>query len=250
MLRLALILAAVASIGVAGFTFFEATPKVQTLVTTLKDTNDKLTKSEGERTKAVAEAKAAKTEMEKKARELSETKQDLEKSQTEEATQRARADKASTELAKTQKERNESREELARWLALGVKPEEINGLKADLKKAKEDIEVAEVDKKSLNHRIDGLESRLHRYEGDTAPPIEMPGLRGKVVAVDRKWNFIVIDVGSDKAKEQGVIMISRGDKLVGKARIVRVEEKRSIANLLPEWSQDLSLIAEGNSVVY
>jgi hypothetical protein len=116
--------------------------------------------------------------MEKKARELSETKQDLEKSQTEEATQRARADKASTELAKTQKERNESREELARWLALGVKPEEINGLKADLKKAKEDIEVAEVDKKSLSHRIDGLESRLHRYEGDTAPPIEMPGLRG------------------------------------------------------------------------
>jgi len=41
-------------------------------------------------------------------------------------------------------------------------------------------------------------------------------------------------------------MISRGSKLVAKAKLTRVEANRSIANVLPEW--DLAQVQEGDQV--
>ena len=45
---------------------------------------------------------------------------------------------------------------------------------------------------------------------------------------------------------KGVLMISRGSKLVAKAKLTRVEANRSIANVLPEW--DLAQVQEGDQV--
>lgn len=250
MLRLALIFGLLASVAGLVVSLVVTKPKVTELAENLTKTKSDLTASETARLKSDSEAKAAKLVAEKAAKDLSETKQELETSKAEEVTQHSRADRLANDLSKASKERNEAREELSRWELTGIKPEQVSVLKSDVKKANEMIAVVESEKKLLARKVDTLESRLHRYEADTEPPVEMPGLRGKVLAVDAKWNFIVIDTGSDVAKENGVVLIRRDDKLVGKARIVRVESQRSFANLLPEWQQANYSVAEGDSVLY
>jgi hypothetical protein len=46
------------------------------------------------------------------------------------------------------------------------------------------------------------------------------GLRGKILAVDPKYDFVVLNIGEDQgAKERGVMMVDRDGKLLGKVRI-------------------------------
>lgn len=76
---------------------------------------------------------------------------------------------------------------------------------------------------------------------------ELPPVSGKVVAVDPKWNFIVLDMGAEHGLvPKGILMISRGSKLVGKAKLTRVDADRSIANVLPGW--DLRQVQEGDQI--
>ena len=65
--------------------------------------------------------------------------------------------------------------------------------------------------------------------------------------MDPKWNFIVLDMGAEHGLvPKGVLMISRGSKLVAKAKLTRVEANRSIADVLPGW--DLGQVQEGDQV--
>jgi hypothetical protein len=45
-------------------------------------------------------------------------------------------------------------------------------------------------------------------------------------------------------------MVRRGDKLVGKVKIVTVEANRSVANVLPTWKQGDVAVAAGDQVLY
>jgi hypothetical protein len=75
------------------------------------------------------------------------------------------------------------------------------------------------------------------------------GTKGNVVAVDPKWNFVVLDLcATNKMLEGGVLMVHRNSKLVGKVRISEVLENRSIASLMPGWR--LADIEEGDQVIY
>ena len=80
-------------------------------------------------------------------------------------------------------------------------------------------------------------------------PILPAGLKGKVLAVDSKWNFVVLDVGEKQgALKNGVLMISRNTKLVAKVKIASLEGERSIANIIPGW--DLAEVREGDQALY
>ena len=69
------------------------------------------------------------------------------------------------------------------------------------------------------------------------------------MAVDAKWSFVVLDVGTEQgALERGEMLVNRNGKLVAKIRITTVERNRCIANVLPEWSW--SNILEGDQVIY
>ena len=188
---------------------------------------------------------------ERVSRELTDTKSLLEAAATDAQQQRGRADRLQTDLTKVTKDRNEAQESLAAWKVLGVQPEQISQLRADLKKTADERDTFATQEKIFLRNIEQLQNRLARYEGDREKPVEMPGLKGSVVAVDPQWQFVVLDVGEQQgAKERGVVMVRRGDKLVGKARIITVEPSRSVANLLPGWKQGDVGIQVGDSVLY
>lgn len=250
MLRIALILALLTAAGALVVTQFVTKPKVVELDENLKTTTENLNQTTTAKNKAESEAKAAKAAAEATAKELASTKTERDTAQEEAAKQTARADKLNNDLTTVTKARNEAQQELAQWQALNIKPDQVRVLQADLKKTTEQRDELEVLKKGVEKMLARTEAELRKYKGDDTV-VEMPGLKGTVVATDSQWNFVVLDVGENGgAKPGGIVMVRRGDKLVGKAKIMTVEANRSIANLLPGWKQGDVAVAAGDVVLY
>ena len=251
MLRLALVLALVAGIIALVVNFAVTKPAIEAQTEDLTKTKADLASTTVAKDTAVAEAKVSKANADKSAKELSETKVSLETASTEASTQKTRADKLATDLSKASKDRNEAQQELARWQVLNVQPEQVAKLQNDFKDATEAKAVLGEEKKIFIRKVANLQVRLDRYENSEDRPVEMPGLKGSVLAVDPKWDFVLLDIGEKQgAKERGIVLVRRGDKLVGKARIVTVENDRCIANLLPDWKQGDIAVAAGDNVLY
>lgn len=61
------------------------------------------------------------------------------------------------------------------------------------------------------------------------------GSNGRVVSINRDWNFVVIDLGWEAVRIGDTVSIFRGDELLARARVERVQEGVCAATLLPEW---------------
>ncbi len=90
----------------------------------------------------------------------------------------------------------------------------------------------------LLSQIEKIGVELSRYTG-TSVKVSLPqNLHGTVTAVDAQFDFVVLDIGeSQGAREHGELLVSRGEKLIGKLRILDVKKDHSIANILPDWKQ-------------
>jgi hypothetical protein len=60
-------------------------------------------------------------------------------------------------------------------------------------------------------------------------------LAGRVVSINRDWDFVVIDLGWDAVHIGDTVSIFRGESLIAKARVERVQEGICAATMLPEW---------------
>jgi len=75
-----------------------------------------------------------------------------------------------------------------------------------------------------------------------------PDLSTKVLVVDPKWHFVVLDAGEDQGVlERGELLVSRGGKLVAKVRVSRVERNRCVANVMDGWN--LAELMEGDQAI-
>ena len=73
-------------------------------------------------------------------------------------------------------------------------------------------------------------------------------LKGKVVVVDPKWDFVVLDIGEDQGVlTDGELLVSRDGKLVAKVIVRTVEKDRCIANIMPGWK--IGEVFEGDQVI-
>jgi predicted RNase H-like nuclease (RuvC/YqgF family) len=135
---------------------------------------------------------------------------------------------------------------------------ELDALKIKLKKA--DLEKSRLEKK-LDQTVEKFESELQqlrqqkleleqRFQEQTG---EIPGairiedvkiftgkkFSGKVVAINKRYNFVIINIGkNDGLEEDTVLIVHRGKNFIGKVRVERVYEKMSAAMLLKDWMQD------------
>ncbi|MBX3734438.1 MAG: hypothetical protein KF791_17820 [Verrucomicrobiae bacterium] len=251
MLRIALVLALLVAIGGLAVSQFVAKPKVDELKDNLDTTTQTLQETTAARNAAETEARNQKALAEKVSRELTDTRDALEVAATDAQQQRGRAERLQTDLTRITVERNEAQQALAAWNVLGIEPGQVAQIRAELRAVSEERDTYASQEKIFLRNIELLQNRLSRYEGDREKPVEMPGLKGSVVAVDPDWDFVILDVGEEQgAKERGVVMVRRGDKLIGKARIVTVEPSRSVANLLPGWKQGDLAIEVGDAVLY
>ena len=88
------------------------------------------------------------------------------------------------------------------------------------------------------------EEKLNRFDF-ASQPIELEKivikqvsdtLVGKVIKVDKKYAFVVLDLGNrDNLRVVDILSVYRGNKFIGKVRVERLEDDRSAAVILPEW---------------
>ncbi|MBM3882829.1 MAG: hypothetical protein FJ387_24420 [Verrucomicrobia bacterium] len=250
LLRICLIVAILAGIGTFVVGHIQVQQKIDTITQERDDNAAERDRAREAESRAKAEAKTNKEAAEKLSRDLAETTANLEATTARANTQQNRADKAETELNRTRGELTTAQRDLRAWEALGRPVDQIERALKELIRATAANEALGEEKKVLIRNVNTLKNRLAIYEGERIPPPELPpGLKGTVVAVDPKWDFVVLDIGEKQGLvERGELLVSRGGRLVAKLRVTKVEAERSVANVLAEWKQ--SEIMEGDQVLH
>lgn len=250
LLRISLIVAILAGSATLYFSHVQVADKITNLTTDLQTSHSNEQKAKEAETKAKADSKKAKDELDKTSKELADKSTALDATAAKLGEQQKRADQLAEDLTTTQKQRNEAQQGLAAFTATGVKVEEIIRQRDLLAKAAGERDTYIAENKILNRNILQLKNELARYVGpvDQETPLP-PGLKGKILAVDPKYNFVVLNIGEKQGVlENGKLLVNRDGKLIAKVRITKVEPERSIANVIPEWQQ--SEIMEGDQVLY
>jgi multidrug efflux pump subunit AcrA (membrane-fusion protein) len=248
MLRVFLIVAVAAGLAAAVVGYTRVGGKItglNTELTSTKTQRDQLLASE---TKLRRELRTANESLASTTAELADTKADLEFTQTRAAQQEVRANQLELERTTYLRERNEAQTELAIWRAFNRTPDEIRALIAENRRLVDENLAVSEENRVLARRLDSTQNRLAMYEGRQEKVALRRDLRGEVIAVDPKYDFVVLNIGeNDGVLERGEMLVNRAGKLVAKVRVLSVEPQSSVANVLPDWRQ--ADIMEGDAVM-
>ncbi len=175
--------------------------------------------------------------------ELQLTKEDLARTKDELAKTRDELALTQDQLAKAQAQIQQLNQEIARKNAeIAEKQTQIAALEQE--KADQQIKIDELnntiatmedEKQDLKDKVVTLEQTIVELEALTGDSVGRPlprGLSGKVVLVNRDWNFVVLDLGSDDGLVPNAeMLVHRGDQLVGKIQISGVARQLAIADI-------------------
>lgn len=248
LLKISLILAIL--VGIATLVF---TGNVKTKIDTLTGERDMAQSAqqaaEEAQRKASDEAKKNKASFETASQELNMATNLLKEVSGQLAVQQKRADKASADLVTTTEERNEAQRSLNMWTALGIPVERVREALETNRRLTSERAAIMAENKTFSRRVTELSSELLQYRPDPVEPPLPVGTKGTIVAVDPKYDFVVLDIGANQGLVANASMlVNRDGKLIARVKITRVEPNRSIANIMPEWKQEDVL--EGDQVVY
>lgn len=248
LIRISLIIAILAAIGVSALNFVKVKEKITTLIAERNDWHGKYDKT-------FAELNSTKKDLEKTTAELKQTKDTLaatsaerDKAVQEAAVQIKKATELATKLGKAVEERDDARANLAAYVGTGFKPEQIAGLGKQIKQGQEALEASIQEKKILERALAKKTAELALLI-DPEYIVPLPAnLKGKILVTDPKWDFVVLDIGEDEGVlKDGELLVSRNGILVGKLRIRDVQKGRSIANVVPGWK--ITEVLEGDLVI-
>lgn len=247
LLRISLILAIIAALAAGGLGYYEVSTQIPAL-TTQRDTEHTAKVDEiAAHKKTKADLAKTKSDLAQTQQELSDTKGERDKAVVRADAQSKRADDLATRLVTATQERDAAQTELASFKAIGLAPEQIIKLNQNLKNAQAEIAAVNAEKAVLQHNMARLQTRLDKYEGTNAFVTLRADLRGKILVVDPKWDFVVLNIGDDQGVlPEGELLVSRDGKLVAKVIVRSVEKDRSIANVVPGWKLGQPL--EGDEV--
>jgi hypothetical protein len=249
LIRICLIAAVVLSLAVAVLNFVTVKEKI---TTTIKERNDFHTERDAEalaKTKALKLAKDTQTTLDKTKAELVNTTDERDKAVADAASQNKRANDLADNLKKTQTTLDSAQNELAAWHALGPKITEIKATLASLKTITEERDAMADERRILTRARDNLQAKLDSIIHPEIEPPMTPGLKGKVLVTDPKYDFVVLDVGENQGVvPNGRFLVNRNGKLIAKVRVMSMESNRCIANVMPGWK--ISEVMEGDQVLY
>jgi myosin heavy subunit len=248
LLRICLILTIVAGLATAYLGFFP----VKDIITTTRDERDdfhtKLTAETTLYNKTEKELKSTKAELATTTAKLNETESQLEAANT----KNTELDKQNTDLtdqlAKMTARADTAEQTLEQWRQLPP-PETIKTIISDLAQTKKERDAITAENKLLLASRNELQRQLDNLVGPGEAVVLPAGLKGRVLAVDPKYDFVVLDIGDDQGvKERGEMMVDRQGQLIGKVRISSVQKDRCVATILPAWKR--GEIMEGDQVIY
>jgi hypothetical protein len=247
LIRISLIVAILAALAAGVLNFVVVKDKITTLASDRDTQRDGRVKAEGERDKTKKDLTKTQGELKQTQNQLADANADRDKAVASAETQRKRADDLNSQLTKVTADRDDAQTKLAAYVATTYTPSQIGGLEKTIKDEQNALEVSAQEKVVLQRAIVRLQTRLDRYEGTNSYVVLPAGLKGKILVVDPKWEFVVLNLGEEQgAIPDGELLVSRDGKLVAKVVIRSVEKDRCIANIIPGWQ--LGDVIEGDEV--
>lgn len=248
--RICLILAILAGIGIIAVTQFKVRPHIQGIIDE-RETNKKNWKTQEARANKLDKDLAAKkNELEETKTKLTETEGQRDAARSQFAAEQKRANDLSQKLDKSGQDLKVAQQELNAWLGTGLTPDKVAAMKVDNEKLLKAQEALNEENKVVVAELKKTKDLLYSVTNpDAGGPVLPPGTKGKVLVVDPKWDFVVVNLGEkDLMVPEAVLMVQRNGKLIGKVRITEVRADRSIANIIPGWKLDEPM--EGDMVFY
>ena len=247
LLRISLIVAILAGLGAGGIGYYEWSTQIPALTKQRDDEHTAKVEKINELASTNKVLKATLATLTQTQTELADTKSDRDKAVARADAQSKRAEDLAGKLAKAVSERDDAQNELATYKASGLTADQVVKLNKTLKEALAQIDVINGEKAILQRNLVATKARLSKYEGEDNFVKLNANLKGKVVVVDPKWDFVVLNIGDDQgAIQDGELLVSREGKLVAKVVIRSTEKDRSIANIVPGWK--LGELIEGDDV--
>lgn len=112
---------------------------------------------------------------------------------------------------------------------------------------KSEVETLIVSKTELEGTVSKQDGKLKKYEEN----IMQKGIRGRVMAVNSGWNFVVLNVGDKKgAALNRELVVVRNGQGIGKVKITSVEANQSIADIIPRSMIKGMTVEPGDTVIY
>jgi len=248
LIRISLIVAIIAALAVGALNFTQVKTKIITLQANLATETAAHVKFEGDFHKTSAELKKTSDTLKQTKATLEATTEERDKAVAEQDKQVKRAEKLADDLKKTTDELTTSRDELAAYKATSYTPKQILGLGDDLRNLQKEVAGFQAENKALGMSISKLKTELARYE-DPDKPVFMPAaLTGKVMDVDPKFNFVVLNIGENQSvKEYGQLLVHRNGQLVAKVIVRTLRKDECIANVMP--GTQIGEVMEGDQVI-
>lgn len=151
-------------------------------------------------------------------------------------------------LSKTTQQLGDTQNQLEAYKVTGLTPLQVADLTKTLKGTQDSLDVANQEKLVLTHAVARLQNQIYELIGSNYVVTLPAGLKGSIMAVDPKWDFVVLNIGEDQGVlKDGEMLVSRDGKLVAKVVVRSVQKDRSIANIVPGWQ--LGDVIEGDEVI-
>jgi hypothetical protein len=247
LLRISLILAILAGFGAGGVAYYEFSTQIPQLTQQRDDEKKAKTDEISAHNKTKAELKKTQGELAQTKQDLADTKTQLVKTEAKADAQQKRADELNVKLAKATSDLQETSDKLVSYQASGLTSEEVIKLNKNYLDAQRQIAVINDEKALLLRKYNTVKAKYDAIVGTSPDILLPPDLKGKILVVDPKWDFVVLSVGATQGVVQdGEMLVSRDGKLVAKVVVRTVEKDRCIANIVPGWK--LGEVIEGDVV--
>lgn len=252
LLRISLILSILAGIGAIVVSQLMVKEHIQGIITVRDENIEGRAREKARAEKAETNLKATSAKLAGTEKKLATTEEQLAATTAAKTAAEGRATTLATELEKTKTQLSDTQQKLAAWAVLGINVEQVKQIIADRKALADEREILTNENRILSLNNKKLQAKLDILlkPGDEEHPVEMTaGLKGRIVVVDPKWDFVVLNIGTNQgALEDGIMLVNRDGKLIAKVKIRSVQSDRCIANILPGWR--LEDVKEGDQVFY
>ncbi len=250
-IKILLILALLTGGGSIAVSHFMVKPRIVKAEQEAKDNNQKFIAEQSAKARVQGELNETKQTLET-------TKSDLETTKTALAGKTKEAEDAVKLAADRQQQVNAAKAETARVISeskgffdLKLTVAQITKLRDDLPKVTKERDVFTAENKVLQVEVNRLKNKMRELDRNSliAPAVRLPaGLSGKIISVDPRYEFVIINVGGKQgALVDGEMVITRGGEVVGKLRISTVEADYSVANIIQSWKKKDAV--EGDTVL-
>ena len=247
LMRISLIVAILAALGAGTLNVLQVRDHINTLITQRDGYHSDLDQTKTTLAKTQKDLASTQKSLADTQQQLSDAQNARKKAEDVAAAQTKRADDLSDKLTKATQDRDAAQAELAAYKATGKSPEEISKLVLLIKQDQDAIAAMNEEKKVLARNLLRVQTRLGELLNESYVVKLRPDLKGQVVVVDPKWDFVVLNIGDEQGVlPDGELLVSRDGKLVAKVIVRTIEKDRCIANIMPGWK--LGEVFEGDQV--